>query len=291
MRTLFTDSFIHAVCRLRISARSAAPVGRTGEHISRRAGAGIEFRDYRAYAPGDDLRRVDWNIYRRSRRLFLRLAEEPRELPVHVLLDASDSMFFEQPPRADAGRQVAAALAAAAVHQHDRAAVYPLGHALGRPLRLAGSPGLPALLTKLADLGPSGRTDLAGAVRAFASLKPPRGLVAIVSDFFDPGGIDGVLDAMGTLPHRLVLAQLTRRTDRDPGLSGDLELLDCETNAPILTTVTPAELRAYQAAYDAFESKLHAFALRRRAALISIDCDAPILPQMDRLFPGGILRV
>lgn len=291
MQKLFPQSFIHTVCRLRIATRGASPAGRRGEHMSRRAGSGVEFRDYRTYAPGDDLRRVDWNIYRRSRRLYLRLAEEPRELPVYILLDASDSMFFEDPPRVDAARRVAAALAAAAVHQHDRAAVYPMGAELGRPLPLASGQGFAGLLTRLAELRPRGQTNLVAALRSFAALRPARGLLAVVSDFFDPAGADAVLAELGKMQHRLALVQLVRQTDREPPLAGDLELLDCETGVSVLTTATPADLSTYRAAYQACLTSLHNFATRHGAIRVEVDCDAPMLSQLDRLFPGGILRV
>lgn len=70
MATLFSREFIETVSTLRIKARQVAPSGRHAEHRSREMGGGIEFRDYRNYLPGDDVRRVDWNLYQRSGRLF-----------------------------------------------------------------------------------------------------------------------------------------------------------------------------------------------------------------------------
>lgn len=289
MQALFPDSFVQAVSRLRIVTRRASADTEHGEHVSRRAGAGIEFRDYRSYVPGDDLRRVDWNVYRRTRRLFLRLAEEPRELPVHILLDASTSMFFETPPRVDAGRQAAAALVAAAMHQHDPVTMYAVGDDLGRPMR--PTRGLAPLLAELAELQPRGGTSLARVLRQFAATRPAAGLVAIISDFFDPQGLEPVLDAMAGLRQRLVIVQLARQADREPQLDGDLHLLDCETNVAVRTSVTEQELKRYRAAYNAFEARLNEFATGRGAAFIKLDCDRPVLPELSRLFVGGVLRV
>src|SRR5512136_224110 len=99
MGALFTQDFIHSISRLRMMARQVPAGGRHAQHRSRDLGGGMEFRDFRSYVPGDDMRRVDWNLYRRSGRLFLRLFEELEDLPVYILLDVSDSMFFETPPR------------------------------------------------------------------------------------------------------------------------------------------------------------------------------------------------
>lgn len=291
MQSLFPDAYVRGIRSLRILARRVEPRIEPGEHLSRRAGTGMEFRDHRAYAPGDDLRRVDWNVYRRTRRLYLRLAEEPRELPVHVLLDCSASMFFEQPPRIDAGRQVAAALVAAAAHQHDRVAVYPLGHAELRPIRLAGPHGLARMLDELTGLRAKGTIELARSISQFARQQPSRGLTAVVSDFFEPQGLQPLLEVMAGLRQRLVLVQLARAIDRDPGLNGDIELIDCETGTGVRTSITPEELRCYREAYEAFDTALRAFAGRRGAPFLRIDCDQPILPQLSRLFVGGVLRV
>ena len=102
---LFDPDFLASVQRLRISARRVARGGRYAEQRSRDLGHGIEFRDYRPYAPGDDLRAVDWNIYRRLGRVFLRLFEELEDLPLYLLPDVSASLFLEQPPRAVGGHR------------------------------------------------------------------------------------------------------------------------------------------------------------------------------------------
>jgi uncharacterized protein (DUF58 family) len=291
MQTLFPESFVRGIQRLRIVARHVVPGGDPGEHSSRHAGSGMDFRDFRPYVAGDDLRRVDWNVYRRSHRLFVRRFDEPRRLSVYILLDVSDSMFFEDPPRADAARQAAAAMAAASMHQHDRVVVYPFGRALQSPLRVTPRAGLPPFLAALGDLGPSGTTDLAAVLQRFAQLHLRAGLLVLVSDFFEPQGVDAVLTALAGQRHRLLLIQLVRASDVRPELRGDLELVDCEDGATLRMTTTEAALEDYRRAYDVFQAKLHSLAIRRRAPLFRIDADQPVLPQLDRLFIGGVLRL
>ncbi|UCG16969.1 MAG: DUF58 domain-containing protein [Phycisphaerales bacterium] len=290
MARLFSEDFIRAIERLRLVARQAPPGGLHAEHRSHDLGCGMEFRDFRAYVPGDDVRRMDWNLYRRSGRLFLRLFEAPEDLPVHILLDVSDSMFFEAPPRADAARQMAAVIAAVALNQHDRVGIYPFGIDLVTPLAPAsGKPALPRMLQYLEQLRPAGTTDLIHSTRRFATRRQRAGLAVIISDFFDPRGIDQVIDALRSLRHRLLLIRVVRPRDASPDLEGELRLLDCESDRSVDVSVTGDSLTRYRQAYQAFEEALSRFAARRRALHVTIDADRPVLEQLGSVFVGGVL--
>jgi len=292
MSRLFTEEFARAVHRLRLIARQVPAGGRHADHRSRALGTGMEFRDFRSYVPGDDLRRVDWNLYRRSGRVFLRLFQETEDLPVYVLLDVSDSMFFETPPRADAARQMAACLAAVATNQHDRLTVFPFGADLGQPLPPArGQEGFRRLLGRLEKLGPAGPTRLGQALRRFGAMRLRGGLAVVISDFFDPGGIEPVLEGLRSLQHRLVAVQVVRASDPMPQLQGECRLLDCESGQSVDVTVTPAAVEKYRRAYQAFNDRLLAFLAQRRAAHMQLDADRPVLEQLNKLFIDGWLVV
>jgi len=290
MSTLFTDEFIRGLAPLRIVARQVPAGGRPAEHRSRDRGAGQEFRDFRAYVPGDDLRRVDWNVYRRSHRLVLRVFEQPEDLAAYVLLDVSDSLFLETPPRADAARRMAAVIAAVALNQLDRVGLYPFGADLVAPLApTSGKASLPRILDYLTRLGPAGQTGLVRAIRRFAALPLRPGLLVVISDFFDPGGLAPVLAALGSVRHRLLLVQLVRATDAAPDVPGEFTFVDCETHQQVDVAATPRVLARYQAAYARFNDALHAFAVRRRAAHLRLDADQPVLLQLRDLFRAGTL--
>ncbi|MGB9625545.1 MAG: DUF58 domain-containing protein [Phycisphaerae bacterium] len=289
MAALFTQDFVHSISQLRILARQVPAGGRHAEHRSRDLGSGMEFRDFRAYVPGDDMRRVDWNLFQRSARLFLRLFEEPEDLPVYILLDASDSMFFETPPRADAARQMAAVMAAVSLNQFDRTAIYPFGADIVPPLApISGKQGLHRVLLYLERLQPAGRTDMTRSLRRFAHMKLRGGLAVVISDFFDPRGVRAVIDAMGPLRHRLLLVQVTRASDASPMLDGELRLVDCESGSGVEVTVTPGSLERYRRTYEAFCDELLRFVARRRAAHLRLDADQPVLAQLGELFVDGV---
>lgn len=292
MSRLFTEDFVRSVAPLRITARQVPGRGRPAEHRSRDRGSGVEFCDFRGYVPGDDLRRVDWNVYRRSGRLFLRLFEQPEDLAVYILLDVSESMFFETPPRADAARQMAGALAAVALNQLDRVDVYPFGAELGPTMRaVRGQAGLRDVLVRLEQLGPAGPTGLAAALRRFGLLRLRPGFLVVISDFFDPRGIDDVLAALRIMRHRLLLVQVVCATDAEPTVPGEYQLVDCETGDHVDITVSPRVLARYRAAYGRFSDALHQFAMRHGAAHLRLDAQQPVLPQLGTLFRGGELSI
>src|SRR5438128_1460943 len=107
-----------------LAARRAKSAAR-GERRSRARGQSVEFADYRNYVPGDDFRYLDWNLYGRLERLFLKLYEEERELPVRIFLDASESMTFGEPRKFAFARQIAAAIGYVALLGFDRVRVIP----------------------------------------------------------------------------------------------------------------------------------------------------------------------
>ncbi len=289
---LFDAEFLTSLERLHITARRVARGGRHAEQRSRDLGSGIEFRDFRPYVPGDDFRGIDWTIYRRLGRVFLRLFEELEDLPVYMLPDISQSMYLESPPRAIAGLRCALGLTSIALNQHDSVGLFPFADTLRVALRPQSGKGR---LLRFADVmskfEPGAATDLTTSLQAFGAMKLREGLVVVISDFFDSNGIEAVIKSLKQVRHRLLLVQLTRTSDRDPGLSGDLQLRDCETGAVEDVSATPAVQKRYQDAYDRFQTQLTEFARRRNAGLLQLDVERDVVEQLASLFETGSMPV
>lgn len=291
MSELFPGDFIQGLNGLRIVARRVPRGGRHAEHPAREAGSGVEFRDYRPYVPGDDLRRVDWSLYRRFERLFLRLADEVRDFPLYLLVDLSTSAWVAEPPRATAARRAAAVLAAVSLSQLDPVSVQPFGAELAPALpAVSGQRGLPRVLEFLEDCRPLGGTDFRTSFAHFGARRLREGLLVVISDFFDPAGIEAVTAALSPLRHRLLLVRLVRDADREPTLGGDVRLRDCESGTTVDVSVTERVLERYREAYRRFDGGLRDFVASRAAGLFDLDVDAPVIPQFERLFEAGVLR-
>src|SRR5438445_954830 len=125
MSSLLTPELLRRLEQFQLLAARRAKSSAKGERRSRARGQSVEFADYRNYVQGDDFRYLDWNLYGRLDRLFLKLYEEERELPVRIFLDASESMSFGEPRKFDFARQVAAAIGYVALSGFDRVSVVP----------------------------------------------------------------------------------------------------------------------------------------------------------------------
>src|SRR5213076_107680 len=121
--SLLTPELLRRLEQFQLLASRRAKSSSRGERRSRARGQSVEFADYRTYVPGDDFRYLDWNLFGRLERLFLKLYEEERELPVTIFLDASESMTFGTPPKFDFARQIAAAIGYVALCGFDRVTV------------------------------------------------------------------------------------------------------------------------------------------------------------------------
>ncbi len=162
----------------------------SGLHRSPQKGSSVEFAEYRAYQPGDDLRRVDWRLYGRADRLHVKQYEEETQLRVFVVLDTSASMDFRSPGallrKIEYARITLAALGLLAQRQRDAVGLALAGEGLKDFLRARSSPAhWRAFVARLEGVIPGGPTSLADALESLAELIPPRSLVVIASDFYE----------------------------------------------------------------------------------------------------------
>lgn len=285
---LFDAEFLESLQRLRLVAQRVPRGGRFAEQRSKALGSGLEFQDYRPYSPGDDLRAIDWNIYRRLGRVFLRLFEELEDLPVYLLPDVSRSMWVEETPRAHACLRSAMAFAAIALGQHDRVGVFPFAEDLKPLVRpRSGWNSLPLFAQAMTRLEAGGATDLSRSLRRLEGMQLRSGLVVIISDFFDPAGADAMVAALKRLRHKLLLVQLVHPSDRNPQIQGDVRLRDCESGVDQDITVTSQVLERYRQAYDKHAEVLTDFAQKRRIGLVQLDVEKNVVEQIATVFEGG----
>lgn len=291
---LFDPDFLARLQQFTLSVARADKGGRLADQKTPARGQGLDFADFKPYVAGDDLRAIDWNIYQRLGRLFVRVFEERQDLPVYVLLDVSRSMFAEEKPRIHAAQQVALALSAVALGQHNSVGLFPFSDALTIQAKgMSGKSNLARVVRALALWQAGGGTALGQAAERLAAMRLRQGLVVVISDFFDEAGLDSVLGSLALLRHRLLLVQLVRPEDADPMLNpaftGDLVIEDEENGTLLDVTVTPQLIEAYRAQYRAFNAQLTGFATQRGAALTRIDAARDVLDQLQDLFKAGRL--
>lgn len=270
---LFDEAFQKRLEALALLSRRAVVGRHRGERRSKKTGGGVEFADHREYAPGDDFRFVDWNVYGRSDRLLVKLFQEEEDLSVHVLLDASASMAMPSRPGAPTklayGKRLAAALAYVALSGLDRVSVSTFTDRVSDRLPPErGRQRMLRVLSFLRGIRGSGTTDLAAAMRSFVARGERRGLVLVISDFYGEHQ-DVALDALRHARFDPVLIHLwdpiEARPSLDPDLHGDLTLRDAESDAAREVTITPEVLRDYEAAHAALRERLARLCVEKHA--------------------------
>ncbi len=187
-----------------------------GRHQARTRGTSTEFRDYREYAPGDDLRQIDWRVYARLDRYFLRTYDQETNMTGYVLLDSSASMGFGAPiTKLEYASFFSAALAYLITRHGDRVSL----ETFDAGIRTFFPPGstsrhLHSLLHALEDNQPGSRTSLAQALRKSFPLFRRRGILVVLSDFFDdPPGIFSALSPFLHAGFRIFLLHVLDRAE------------------------------------------------------------------------------
>lgn len=291
-RRLFDDETLAAIEAFALRVRHLRTGPGHGEHRTREAGSGLEFRDFRAYAEGDDPARVDWNVWARSGRLYLRLADQLRALPLRIHLDLSGSLFADGGARAYAARMTVLAFAALGLAHHDPVQVWWSTSSGPVLRRVRGRGGLLELAQELEAATAAPVTDLAALFRASEPERRKAGLSFIISDFFDPAGMQPLSEALLVTRERSVLVRVFDPVDRTGGeFSGELRLEDCESSALLEADVDAALRARYREAYAQFERDFAALATAPGRAGAHIDATQPVLQQLEPLFPEGSLQL
>src|SRR4029078_2112956 len=191
---LLDPDFLHKLEQLELVSRKIIVGRMKGERKSKRKGTSVEFAEHRNYAVGDDLRRIDWNVFGRLDKLFLKLFLEEEDLHVYTLLDTSLSMDFGTPTKLHYGKQVAAALAFIGLVNHDRVILDTFASKLDQGIpSVRGRSQMWRVIQYLEHLSPSGETDLKSAAREFAIRHAGKGVVVVISDFLDKHGYEDAL--------------------------------------------------------------------------------------------------
>ena len=279
--TVFDEAFLRQLERLLLLMRSPVRGGLKGGRRSVKRGQSVEFADYRDYSPGDDLRQLDWNVYARLEKLFVKLFVEEEDVTVTLLLDASASMATGRPDKLTFAKRAAAALGYIGLASEDRVAVSALtGRVARRRPALRGSGRVFRLLADLSAIQPAeGPTDLVAAARHAAAQLHGRGVVVLLSDLLDPGA-DRVIRELAATGSEMVVLHVLSPDELDPALEGDLRLVDTETGDRVDITADLATIDAYKARLATWKDGFADVAAKRRASYVDLASDVNLAELM-----------
>ena len=278
---VFDEAFLRKLERLDIVARKLRAGILRGERRSTKRGQSVEFADYRIYSPGDDLRRVDWNVYARTERAFIKLFVEEEDRTVHILLDTSASMDWGEggEHKLTWGRRAAAAIGYIALAGLDRISVATVGG--GTERRAPTLRGTRSLFRLLDYLGESvaapaeGAADLDSALAAYAARARNPGPLFLISDLLVAGGGKAGLAALAGHGHEPNIIHALAPDELDPTLVGELKLVDRETGAARELTIDDAALTRYRRGLATWRTDLAAHCAGRGWPYLPVSTATP----------------
>src|SRR6516165_6923825 len=261
---LLDPQFLARLEQLELVSRKIFLGRMKGERRSKRKGQSVEFADYRNYVIGDDLRHLDWNLFARLDRLFIRLFMEEEDLHVYLLIDNSLSMDFGTPTKLHYAKQVAAALGFIGLVNMDRVVVEAFNDRLTQSMPAArGRRSLWRMMDFLQKIEPAGPSDLKRALRSFSIKCSGKGIVVLLSDFMDKGGYEEALRYLVARQLDIYVIQILSQEEVEPEVVGDLKLVDIEDADVAEITVSAPLLKRYKQNLAAYRSALHEFCTRR----------------------------
>jgi uncharacterized protein (DUF58 family) len=259
----------------------------SGKHRSKQRGSSIEFHEYRGYTPGDDLKLIDWRVYARSDKIFLKTFEQETNMEMHLLVDSSGSMGFPVDgamTKIDHASFFAACLAYLVVRQTDKVSL----HLFDDRVRLSIPPGstrthLHQCLTALENNKPGRETSLASALERTLPVLTRRSTLVILSDFYeDPAAVFKALNPYIHRGFRIHLFQVLTPVELDIGDTGLTRFIDQETGERL--TVHSEQIRdSYREAVRQRIATLRTMAASRRVDWMLARTDESYFALLDRL--------
>ena len=278
-----SDQFFNRLETLALNLRTDLAGYFGGKHLVSSYGQTVEFSDYREYQFGDDIRRIDWNLFSRFEKYFLKLFTDERQMQIQIFLDCSGSMGKDNPKKSAYAVAVAAALGFLSVHNMDKVSFNfmretrsenPFGTIVGKQafFRAVGA---------LNELTFDGDVDINKCVQNCPDTSSGNGLSVIISDFFTDNDWKKAVDYLRFKRRQVLLVQILTPEEDDPLYDGRVNLIDSESvdmtdSRNMKLRITRAMQRAYQDALTDFKQEIREFCLKREADFVSVRTDSRI---------------
>lgn len=295
--SLLNDAFFSRLESIAFNLKSYLTGYFGGKHLVNTYGQTVEFADFREYQLGDDIRRIDWNLFSRFEKYFIKLFTDERQMKVQIFFDCSASMGKENPSKGAYSVAVGAALGYLAVHNMDKVsfnimkdnkAENPFGTIIGKTSFFRA-------ISELEKVEFDGGNDINACIASCPDEGTKNGLTVIISDFFTDSDWKKAVDYLLYKGRQVLLVQVLAAEEADPLYDGRVNLLDVE--APDITDsrnmkmkITRAMQKAYQEALRDFQEDIRSFCVRRGVDFISVNSNSSIEKVLfGELFKAGIM--
>ncbi len=287
------DAFFSRLETMSLNLKSSLAGYFGGKHLVRTYGQTVEFADYREYQLGDDIRRIDWNLFSRFEKYFLKLFTDERQMQVQIFLDCSGSMGKNSPQKAEYAVAATAALGFLAVQNMDKLNLcFMTGNTATDPFgTIVGKNSFFRAVGELSSLEFDGEADLYSCITSYPNVSENNGLSVIISDFCTESDWKKAVDYLCFKKRQVLLLQVLTPEEIDPVYEGrvsliDSESVDLEDSKNLKLRITRGMLAAYQEALRDFREDMRVFCAKREAGYITVSTDSPI----ERVLFGELLK-
>ncbi|MDP6648253.1 MAG: DUF58 domain-containing protein [Candidatus Woesearchaeota archaeon] len=253
---MINTQFLDQLRRFNLVINKRVTSNISGPRKSTAGGHGLTFKDYRIYAPGDDIRLIDWKVYARTDNLYLKVHEEEKNLTVHVIIDASNSMDFGRPiSKFDYASMIGVGFAYLALKENERFQFATFADALDIFQPKRGMSHLAAMVQHLNSIKPKGSSKFLDTVRQYKKIIGSKSIVILISDFLF--NIEEIRESLYTLgKHDIKIIQVLDRVEKELKMEGDMKLVDSETKGIFRTFISQRMRMNYQQQLDDHCSKI-----------------------------------
>ncbi|MCC8150163.1 MAG: DUF58 domain-containing protein [Lachnospiraceae bacterium] len=275
MSDLFDAGFFTKLNQLKLAAHIRLDQGQSGARKSSARGSSVEFSDFREYLPGDDIRRIDWNVYGRLDKLYVKQFMEEKEAKYHIFLDTSASMAYGEEEKSVMALRLSAVLTWIVLQQLDRVEVLTFRDGrLGHTSPIVGRGSFQRLLRDLEQVEFGGTTGLHEAVRR--SSTGGKGISILISDFFEEDGLEEAVRFLVYQRQEVCLIQVLAREEIEFDGEGTYELVDLERAGSVRVTMSRQSIRMYREALKRHQERLMRLAKRYGCTFLQVVSDEPL---------------
>lgn len=281
--TYLNDRFFSRLETLSLNLKSNLTGYFGGKHLVNTYGQTVEFADFREYQLGDDIRRIDWNLYSRFEKYFLKLFTDERQMQVQIFIDVSASMGKDNPEKAAYTIGTAAALGFLAVQNMDRLSIHICGgNKAENPFGvIVGKNAFFRAMGQFDNIEFTEETDLEACITTCPNTGTKNGITIIISDFLTDSNWKKAVDYLCYKKRQVLLIQVLSPDEVDPSFEGRIHLIDSEAgdledSKNMKIKVTRGMIKAYLDALADFQNDIKTFCRKRDVGFFTVRTDIPI---------------
>lgn len=272
---MINTDFLYLLDRFHLIVHKRVTSNYVGTKRSISPGRGLIIKDHRIYAPGDDIRSIDWKVYARTDKFHVKQYEEDKNLTVHIIVDSSGSMGFGKPSKFNYASQIAVGFAYLALRENEKFRLSVFGSKLTPFKPRKGVTQLMSIVNHLNNVRCSGETSFIEMMSQYQKMITSRALVVIISDFLTP--IDELKESLARFAgHDIKIIRIFDPVEHELTLRGDYKLTDMETDSVVHTFISPSLRNRYLKRLENHNHELQKICDSLKADFFTITSDTPI---------------